>query len=140
VISLAEIEVNHHSGYTQPIKLRWCRTGFGGHSRPRPLFVCNCGRSVRRVYFKAGNLACRRCHNATYASRVCSKSLRPILQAQRLQAFLKLKSYMWKNNRQRLKARIAIAPTQEFKSKRLNHYAIQHPQHNYGTRGAMHWR
>ncbi len=139
VISLQTIEVNHYSDYTQCIPLRWCCTGFGGNRRPRPLFICNCGRSVRRLYFKAGNLACRRCKGATYASRVCSKRLRPILQVNRIKAFLQLKSYMSQNNRQRLKARIATTPKQEFKSKRLNHYAIQHPQHNYGTRGAMHW-
>ena len=140
VISLAAIEANHHSGYIQSIPLRWCRTGFGGNYSPRPLFICHCGRSVRKLYFKYGSLKCRRCANATYASRACSKRLRPILQARRIQAFLELKSYMSQSNRQRLKARIATAPKQEFKSKRLSHYAIQHPQHNYGTRGAMHWR
>jgi hypothetical protein len=140
VISLQTIEANHHSGYDQVIPLRWLRTGFGGNIRPRPLFVCNCGRSVRRVYFQHGHLACRRCCDATYASRACSKRLRPVLQAKRLQAFLSLKTYIRKNNRQRLKARLVTAPKQDFTSKRLNHYAIQHPQHNYNTYGAMPWR
>ena len=52
VISLQTIEANHHSGYTQSIPLRWCRTGFGGNYRPRPLFICtNCSlpRRIRRV-------------------------------------------------------------------------------------------
>jgi hypothetical protein len=102
IISLQTIEANHQSRYAQPIKLRWIRTGFGGNYRPRPLFVCQCGRSVRRVYFKVGHLACRRCHGATCASRICSKRLRPILQAQRLQVFLQLKSHMSQRNRQRL--------------------------------------
>jgi hypothetical protein len=62
------------------------------------------------------------------------------LQAERLQAFLELKTYMSKRSRQRLKARIATAPIKELKSKRLAHHAIQLPQSNYGTRGAMHWR
>src|SRR5262245_44210253 len=40
VISLENIEANHHSGYTQVIPLRWIRTGFGGNGPPRPLMVC----------------------------------------------------------------------------------------------------
>src|SRR6516165_9371303 len=140
VISLQDIEVNHHLDYTQIIRLRWCATGFGGKWHPRPLFICECGRSVRRVYFRSGHLACRRCWNATYASQTCSKRLRPILQAKRLQAFLKFKSYMSQRNRQRIRARIPTASSQDLKSKRLSHYAIQHPQHNYSTQGAMHWR
>jgi hypothetical protein len=48
VISLQNIEANHHSGYIQSIRLRWLRTGFGGNSRPRPL--CQCGRSVTKLY------------------------------------------------------------------------------------------
>jgi hypothetical protein len=47
---------------------------------------------------------------------------------------------MSKRNRQRIAARITIAPEQEFNSKRLSHHSIQHPQRNYCTRGAMHWR
>jgi hypothetical protein len=142
VITLQNIEVSHHSDYIQLIPLRWCRTGFGGNSRPRPLFVCNCGRSVSRLYFRHANLACRRCCDATYASRTCSKRLRPILQAKRLQTFLKFKAGtgMSKRNQQRIRARIATAPGQELHSKRLAHHSIQLPQRNYGTYGAMHWR
>jgi hypothetical protein len=40
-----------------------------------------------------------------------SNRLRPILQAQRMETFLQLKSFMSQSNRQRLKARIATAPT-----------------------------
>jgi hypothetical protein len=120
--------------------LKAARSGFGGKWHPRPLFVCDCGRSVRRVYFRSGHLACRRCWNASYASRTCSKRLRPILQAKRLRAFLGFKRYMSQRNRQRIKGRISTAPSHDFNSKRLSHYAIQHPQHNYGTQGAMHWR
>jgi len=140
VISLEDIEANHLSGDTQVIPLRWLRTGFGGPWRPRPLFVCMCGRRVTKLYFKGAWLNCRKCLNATYASRVLSKRTRPILQAIRLQEFLQFKRYMGKRNRQRIKARIAAAPTKELKSKRLSHYTIQHPQCNYSTRGAMHWR
>jgi hypothetical protein len=141
VISLQDIEANHLSGYNQIIPLRWIRTGFGGNYRPRPLFVCNCGRGVRRVYFKGGHLACRRCTNAVYASQLCSgRATRSALQAKRLQTFLSLKSYMRKSNRQRLKARLVTAPEQDFTSKRLAHHSIPLPQSNYRTRGAMHWR
>ncbi len=42
IISLQNIEANHVSGYTQVIPLRWCRTGFGGNYRPRPLFILAC--------------------------------------------------------------------------------------------------
>src|SRR5262245_41296067 len=42
LISLQNIEVNRHLGYNQIIPLRWCRTGFGGNYRPRPLFICHC--------------------------------------------------------------------------------------------------
>jgi hypothetical protein len=140
VISLQDIEFNHVSGYTQTVPVRWIRTGFGGNYRPRPLFVCNCARRLTKLYFYGGHLACWRCHNATYASQACSKRLRPILQAQRMQTFLKLKSYMWRSTRQRLKARITAAARQELKSKRLAHHSIQIPFSNYSTRGAMHWR
>lgn len=140
VISLQTIEANHRSGYTQHIPLRWIRTGYGGRHRPRPLFICSCGRSVTRVYFKGGHLGCRRCCDATYASRVLGKRTRRILQAKRLQNFLQLKSYMSKRNRQRIAARIATAPSKELKSKRLSHHSIQLPQRNHCTRGAMHWR
>jgi hypothetical protein len=102
--------------------------------------VCQCGRSVSKLYFKGGHLACRRCHGALYASQVCDKRSRPILQAKRLRTFLELKSYMSKSNRQRLKSRLATAPKQaHLKTKRLANEAIQLPQGNYRTRGAMHW-
>jgi hypothetical protein len=140
VISLQNIQANHHYGNTQDIPLRWLRTGFGGNSRPRPLFICQCGRSVRRVYFQAGHLACRRCQDAIYASQVCGKHSRSILQAKRLRTFLELKSYMRQSNRQRLKARLTTAPKQShLRTKRLANDAFQRPQGNYRTRGAMQW-
>jgi hypothetical protein len=140
IISLQDIEANHHSGYNQVIPLRWIKTGYGGHHRPRPLFICQCGRSVTKVYYQYGSLKCRLCCDATYASRQCHKGNRPILQAKRLKTFIELKSYLSKHNRQRLTARIATAPEQEFTSKRLAHHSIQLPQSNYRTQGAMHWR
>jgi hypothetical protein len=141
VISLQNIEVNYVFGYNQTIPLRWIRTGFGGRSRPRPLFICsNCGRSVTRLYFKGGQLACRRCKDAIYASQLCGKHSRPILQGKRLRTFLELKTYMRQSNRQRLNARLTTAPKQShLRTKRLANDAIQRPQGNYRTRGAMHW-
>jgi hypothetical protein len=140
VISLQSIEANHLSGYTQLIPLRWIRTGFGGNSRPRPLFTCQCGRRLTKLYLYGGHLACKQCHGAIHASQACSKRLRPILQAQRLKTFLELKSGMSQRNRQRLKARITAAVRQELNSKRLAHHSIPIPQRNYQTKGAMHWR
>jgi hypothetical protein len=140
VISLQIIEANHHFGYTQRIPLRWLRTGLGGNHSPRPLFVCSCGRSITKIYFKAGRLACHRCHGAIFASQACSKRQRPILQARRLKTFLELKSGMWKSNQRRLKARIATATSQHLNSKRLAHHSIPMPSSNHRTRGAMHWR
>ena len=126
-----------HNGRIQKFKLKWIKTGFG---LPRFAFICECGRTVIKLYFRHGNLACRRCCNVTYASRTLDKRTRPVLQAIRLRNFLKFKRYMSKRNRQRLKARIAAAPIKELRSKRLSHHAIPLPQSNYGTRGAMHWR
>jgi hypothetical protein len=140
VISLQNIEVNHHSGYNQVIPLRWVRTGFGGNYRPRPLFVCQCRRAVTKLYFRHFNLACRRCTNALYASQVCDKHSRPTLQALRLENLLKFKSHMGQRNRRRLIARIPKTHSKRLDSKRLKHHSIQLPQSNYRTRGAMHWR
>jgi hypothetical protein len=126
-----------HTGRTQIFDFKWIKTGFG---YPRPAFICDCGRPVIKLYFRHLNLACRRCSNATYASRTLGKRTRPILQAQRLDMFLKLKTGMRKSTRQRLKARIATAPNQELKSKRLANHSIPIPHSNYSTRGAMHWR
>src|SRR5262245_10625192 len=140
VISLQTIESIHYAGYIQSIRLRWCRTGFGGNCRPRPLFICNCGRSVTKLYFRHFNLACRRCTNALYASQVCGKHSRPILKTLRLENLLKFKSYMGKRNRRRLIARIPKTRSKHLDTKRLSHHSIQLPQTNYQTRGAMHWR
>jgi len=135
LISRQTIEANHRLGYTQRIGIHWIRTHFG---RPRPIFICECGYGVRRLYFRRGHLACKDCYKLTYASRVLDKRTRPTLQAIRLRNFLEFKSGMSKRNRQRIKARIpAIA--KELKGKRLAHHRIPIPFSNYGTRGAMHW-
>jgi len=139
-VSFAEVEANHVSGYTQRIGLKWIRTGFGGNWKPRPLLICRCRRATRKVYLRHGSLGCRRCSSAIHASQACSKRLRPILQAPRLQTFLSLKTYMRQTTRKRLSTRLLKAPRPSLVSKRLAHYAIEHPQHNYNTYGAMHWR
>src|SRR5262249_30969622 len=126
-----------HSGRIQTFRFKWIKTGLG---YPRPAFICECGRPTIKLYFRHQNLACRRCCNATYASRTLGKRTRPILQALRLETFLKLKSYMQKRNRQRLKARISETDNKRLDSKRLSHHRVQLPQSNYRTRGAMHWR
>src|SRR5262249_19219793 len=67
VIWRQNIEINHHSGYTQRIALHWIRTGFG---RPRPIFVCDqCSYGARKLFLRYGHLACRHCHKLSYASR-----------------------------------------------------------------------
>ena len=127
----------HHSGRVQTFRFKWIKTGFGYR---RPAFICECGRPVIKLYFRHLNLACRRCTNALYASQTCDKHTRPILQALRLETFLKLKSYMGQRNRRRLKARIPKTHSKRLNSKRLSHHMIQLPHSNYSTRGAMHWR
>jgi len=108
-----------HSDRAQTFKFKWIRTNFG---YPRPAFLCECGRPTIKLYFRHQNLACRRCCNATYASRTLGKRTRPILQALRLETFLKLKSYMSQRNRRRLKARIPETHNKRLDSKRLSHH------------------
>ncbi len=81
VISLQDIEFNHHSDYTQRIGLHWVRTGFG---RPRPLFVCQCGYGTRRLFFRHGHLACKDCYGIQYASRQRDHNGRKRLAASKL--------------------------------------------------------
>jgi hypothetical protein len=71
-------------------------------------------------------------HGGGKARRVCDKHSRPILQALRLQSFLKLKTYMRQSNRVRLKVRIPKAQSTRLDSNRLSHDLIQRPHSNYG--------
>ena len=145
VISLQAIEANHLSGYIQPIPLRWCRTGFGGNYRPRPLFVCNCGRSVTKLYFNYGSLKCRRCTGAFYASQVCGgHATRSHLQATRLHRFIKaLPPKVRRTTKARLTARQQALARQAqgiaLNSARLDHKA-KHIQSNYQLRATAYWR
>jgi len=59
---------------------------------------------VISLYFRRANLSCRRCIGFIYASEVCGKHSRPILQAKSLRTFLELKTYMQQSNRPCLKA------------------------------------
>jgi hypothetical protein len=143
VISLAAIEANHYSGYIQSIRLRWCRTCFGGNYRPRPLFICHCGRSVTKLYFRHLNLACRRCTNALYASQICSgRATRSHLQATRLTNFIRaLPPKVRHTTKARLHARQQALAKQATASKstRLDHRA-KHIQSNYQCYATAHWR
>jgi hypothetical protein len=84
-----------HSDRVQTFNFKWIKTGFG---YPRPAFICECGRPTIKLYFRHLNLGCRNCCNTVYSSQVLGKRTRPILQTQRLQTFLSLKSCMWKSN------------------------------------------
>jgi len=81
VISRQNIEFNHSCKYTQTFALHWIRTGFG---QPRPIFVCQCGYGVRRLFLRHGHLACKHCHKAVYASQVCDHNTRKRLAASKL--------------------------------------------------------
>src|SRR5262245_45231659 len=144
VISLDAIEANHHTGYNQIIPLHWIKTGFGGNNRPRPMLSCtNCGRAVRRLYRKHGSLKCRRCTDATYASRICSgKQTRASLQAIRLANFFNtLPPKTRHSTKARLIARHHALPKHltTLNSTRLDHKAMR-VQSNYGIRATPYWR
>ena len=81
VISCETIEIHHHSGYIQPVLLRWIRTGFGC---PRPSLTCRCGRSIHRLFFRHGSLACKDCHKLAYASQQQDAITRKRLAASKL--------------------------------------------------------
>jgi hypothetical protein len=85
VISLQDIEFNHHSDYAQRVGLHWVRTGFG---RPRALFICQCGYGVRRLFFRHGHLACKDCYGIQYASRQRDHNGRKRLAASKLRLTL----------------------------------------------------
>ena len=55
------------------LRCRFCDLALGSGVWPA-LKYCNCGRTVRRLYFRHGNLACRRCTQAIYASQACDKA------------------------------------------------------------------
>jgi hypothetical protein len=79
-------------------RLKHIRTGFG----VRHAFICTCQRPVIKLYYLHRKLACRRCHDATYASRTCSKRQRAVLQVSRIQSFLDNKLGLYRRTRERL--------------------------------------
>jgi hypothetical protein len=117
------VEVTHTTGRKQHFKLKPIKTHFG---RPRYAFICNCGRPVIKMYFRYGNLACKRCHNAVMLSQKLDKHRRPILKAHRLETFLALKT----NIQQRTRARLI---------KRYGEKAAM-PLSNYRTRTPALWK
>ena len=89
-------------GQVQTFPLKHFRVGYGiAHS-----FVCDCGRSVRRLYYLNRHIACRRCQNAIYASQSLSHQQRPILQANRIQSFLDGRPRLMRKVRDRLLKRL----------------------------------
>jgi hypothetical protein len=139
IVGLQNIEVRHHAGHNQVIRIRWVHTGFGRAARPRPLLYCQCGRSVWKLYFRNATLRCRRCTNAVFASQVLRKRTRPILQAKRIQFLLDHQFALGHKTRRRLEARITAPPTKNLTSKRLNHRALL-PVTKHCIRGEATWR
>jgi hypothetical protein len=127
-LTLNAVEFSH-SGRTQVFNLKPIRTGAGGF--PRHAFVCQCGRPVIKLYFRHARLACRRCSGAIHASQALDKHTRPILQAHRLRAFIKLKPLLWHRTRQRLQAR--LKPSPELTRPRIDDRA-RLPVSNYASR------
>jgi hypothetical protein len=71
-------------GRVQTFELKHIKTGFG----IRHAFICiGCDRAVITLYHLHGNLACRHCHGAVFASQILDKRTRPILQISRIQSF-----------------------------------------------------
>jgi hypothetical protein len=128
-----------HSDRVQTFRFKSIKTGFGGNYSPRYAFVCECGRSTTKLYFRHQHLGCRACFNLTYASRVLNKDNRPRLQAIRLNNFTQLKSGMHRHTKQRLQARMPrTTKPLHLTNKRITDNA-KLPQSNYCTRGAAHW-
>jgi hypothetical protein len=123
-----------YSGRIQSFCLKWIRTGFGS---ARAVFICECGRPVVSLYFRYGNLACRRCTKAIYASQVCGKHSRPALQTHRIKQFLASQLSLTRKTKQRLQARITA--NTDLTSKRITDKALLPPV-NYQVQALPLWR
>jgi hypothetical protein len=140
-----EVQATHYIGnHVQRFAMKWIKTGLG---KSRPALLCQCGRAVITLYLNYGNLACRRCSHAVYASQTCNERTRPFLQAERLKAFFDINGHkrMRKRTRNRLKLRCRMAETKvrhypPTRSKRLKQQHLLRPQSNYSTWIATHWR
>jgi hypothetical protein len=91
-------------GPIQKFGIKQIRTGLGGYFRHS--FICQCGRPTLRLYIQHQRLACRRCHNAIYASQSCDKRTRPALQVSRLTSFIDNKPRLFRRTRERLRKRL----------------------------------
>jgi hypothetical protein len=76
-----------HSGKKQVVPIHWHRIS-GATNSQRPVFVCDCGRHVFRIYLVRGSFCCRRCSRAVYLCQAIASRQRPCLQTARLQRFL----------------------------------------------------
>jgi hypothetical protein len=91
-------------GDIQTFGIKQIRTGLGGYFRHS--FICQCGRPTLRLYIQHQRLACRRCHNAIYASQSCNKRTRAALQVSRLTSFIDNKPRLFRRTRERLRKRL----------------------------------
>jgi hypothetical protein len=90
-------------GRVQTFELKHIKTGFG----IRHAFICiGCDRAVITLYHLHGNLACRHCHGAVFASQTLDKRTRPILQISRIQSFLDHKQGLYHRTRERLRQKL----------------------------------
>jgi len=94
-----------HRGVEGPVQrfnLRLIKAGF----RVQYAFVCNCGKTILKLYFWRNSLVCRYCCKGRLASQAISRTSRPILQANRIAEFLDSKSRIFKRTRERLRKRL----------------------------------
>jgi hypothetical protein len=84
--------------HVEAFKVKPIKTGFG----IRYAVHCSCGRAVLKLYCQHRHLACRRCHNAIFASQTVDQRERPILEANRIANFLDSKSHIYRRTRERL--------------------------------------
>jgi len=124
----------HHDGGVQSFAIK--RSPLP-HGRKRHYFVCHCNRAVRFLYHWRGNLSCRFCANAVYASQAIGKHSRPILQAARLKRILNDTKYLPKTTINKLKARLAKLRANPCNAlpKRIANHQTALPIHNYGIQG-----
>jgi hypothetical protein len=99
-----------HRGQIGPIqtfKLKHIRTGLPLRAGSvRHAFICACGKSAIKLYYRNRNLACRHCTGSIYVSQTLSQQQRPILQASRIASFLDNKPRLFHRTQERLKKRL----------------------------------
>jgi hypothetical protein len=125
-----------HSERIQRFALKAIKTNYG---LPRFAFICGCSRPVITLYYQRGNLACRRCTKAIYASQACDQNNRPALQKHRIEQFIRLKPRLMRKTKQRLRARCSSNHTNIVALKRITGRALLPPV-NYNTAAIALWR